>query len=194
MQLALFRQHAGPRLAPEGLVFELASAPAGRFLSVSPAGEVTLFLAASEGPQRPSGAPGPANRPTVLPDSASGVDGDPAAPEGACRPPLPDPDGDKERERVRLAGRLGADPRFRETRNGVLVGSFPIAVRQEDGSTRWETVVAFQERAAKLRGEGGPRKGQHVEVIGYRHRREQPTKDGTVRVVEEVYAVVVKAP
>ena len=104
----------------------------------------------------------------------------------------PNPNEDKERARVRLAGRLGTDPRFRETRTGVLVGSFPIAVPQDDGSTRWETVVAFKERAAKLRGDGGPKKGRHVEVIGSRRCREQPTRDGKVRVVEEVYAVVVK--
>jgi len=42
LQLSLFRQHAGPALAPEGLVFALPSQPEGRFLSVSPAGEVTL--------------------------------------------------------------------------------------------------------------------------------------------------------
>jgi single-stranded DNA-binding protein len=106
--------------------------------------------------------------------------------------PLPDAGSSAEQQRVRLAGRLGTDPRFRETRTGVLIGTFPLGVAQHDGSTKWEQVVAFRERAERLRGEGGPRKGQSVDVIGYRHVREQPNRDGKLKRVEEVYAVVVK--
>ena len=116
--------------------------------------------------------------------------GDPAAPEGAFQPGLPEPETGQ--ERVRFGGCLGSDPRFRETRNGVLIGSFPVAVQQDDGSTKWERVVAFKERATKLQGESGPKKGKYVEVIGYRHERDEKGRGGRVRRIEEIYAVVIK--
>ena len=52
---------------------------------------------------------------------------------------------------------------------------------QEDGSTTWERIVAFKERAATLQGEGGPKKGHYVEIIGYRHERQEKGRDGRVR-------------
>ena len=63
---------------------------------------------------------------------------------------------------------------------------------QEDGSTTWERIVAFNERATRLQGEQGPKKGQYVEIIGYRHERQEQGRDGRVRRIQEIYAVVIK--
>jgi single-stranded DNA-binding protein len=94
---------------------------------------------------------------------------------------------------VRLTGRLGTDVRYRTTRNGKTVASFALAIKQDNGSTRWQDVLVFNERADKLRAGAAPKKGQFCEVIGYVHQKEVKGKDGAVRTVEELYAVVVKA-
>jgi Single-strand binding protein family len=189
VQIALFNQD-GPTVASEGVVFELHGAPRRRFFSVAASGKVSLLLAPP--PRTPQEALNPAERPIPLPSPTGPPGDDSVTSEGASRTPFPDAET-TERGRVRLAGRLGTDPRFRETRTGVLIGSFPLGIKQDDGSTAWEQVVAFRERAERLRGETGPKKGQFVEVIGYRHRRVQPNREGTkTKMIEEVYAVVVK--
>jgi len=86
---------------------------------------------------------------------------------------------------------LGRAPSFRTTRNGTLIASFPLAVRDEDGSTTWHTILAFGERAEKLRVQLD--KGQAVQVISYQHEREVRTKRGETKIVREVYATMVKA-
>lgn len=183
-----------PAIAPEQVVFSRADHAT---LTVRAMGESTLHL--SSPPAAPDGAPSrlpPETRPDHRPTANAGPDGDPTTQDAASPASVPSPDAasaDPERDRVRLAGRLGAAPRFRETRTGVLVASFPLAVQRDDGSVAWERVVVFRERAARLRGEHGPKQGELVEVVGYRHRREQPDRTGTTRVVDEVYAVVVKA-
>ena len=177
-------------MAPEGVVFELRGEPRWRSFSIAPTGEVSLLLSPpTTMPHEPADL---SEQGIGLPSPVAVLRTDPTAPQT----PSPTPSDNEriappEQERVRLAGRLGTDPRFRETRSGVLVGSFPLAIKQDDGSTRWEQVVTFRERAARLR-EDGPQKGQSVEVIGYRHTRLQPTKEGTMKSVEEVYAVVIK--
>lgn len=93
-------------------------------------------------------------------------------------------------QRLTLTGRLGRVPSFRTTRNGTLIASFPLAVRDEAGETTWHTILAFGERAEKLR--EGLAKGQHLEVIGYLHQRERTTRSGETRIIDEVYATVVK--
>ncbi len=71
VQLTLFRQDP-PRLADEGLVFELATEPRRRWLSVSPTtGEVLLFYDPSVGeavcaPETAQDASEPAERPKPL--------------------------------------------------------------------------------------------------------------------------------
>ena len=96
------------------------------------------------------------------------------------------------RERVTLTGRLGQDPRIRTTRKGTLVAQFPLGVKDEAdfNKTTWHTVVAFRQRAEQVR--DTLKKGDAVEVIGYRHERQVPHRDGSTRTVQEVYATVIK--
>ena len=112
---------------------------------------------------------------------------------------LPTPTGEaaaatqtREQERLTLAGRLGQDPRIRTTAKGTLVAQFPLGVKQDPDldKTTWHTVVAFRQRAEQVR--DTLKKGDAVEVIGYRHERQVPRRDGTTRTVEEVWATVIK--
>ena len=112
----------------------------------------------------------------------------PPAPTGEA---APDPEP-RERERVQLAGRLGQNPRTRTTPKGTLIASFPLGVKDEAdlNKTTWHTILAFRERAAQVK--DTLRQGMPVEVIGYRHNREVPRRDGSTRTVHEVYATVIK--
>ncbi|MFC9883124.1 single-stranded DNA-binding protein [Streptomyces libani] len=145
-------------------------------------------------PKRAAGA-FPDARPTVEP---------PATPEptkvaepSAPHEPSSAPDaeaGEAERQRVKLVGRLGRNPTVRETAGGKLVGKFPLAVHLEDGTTKWQDVLAFGERAAALqkRTEAGELiKGNEVEVVGYLHEREYQGRDGTAKTAQEIYSVAV---
>lgn len=97
-----------------------------------------------------------------------------------------------ETPRVTLAGRVGAEPRFRTTQqNGRLIGRFPIAVHEDPLTTRWFTVLAFDDRAKRLQ-EKGLVKGQPVEIVGYLHTREGRTRRGDTRIVEEIYAAAIR--
>jgi hypothetical protein len=94
-------------------------------------------------------------------------------------------------QRVRLFGRLGKDPLFRVTATKKLVGQFPLAVRLDEETVRWEKIVAHGPRAEKLRDELRLAKGQTVEVIGYRHTQTRKDRTGQDRIVEEIYVVAV---
>ena len=94
-------------------------------------------------------------------------------------------------ERLQLRGRAGTEPVFRSTRNGIAIARFPLAVRDGAGETSWHTVVAFGDRAERLR--GSLSRGQAVEVIGYLHEREARTRNGGRRRVQELYATVIRA-
>lgn len=94
------------------------------------------------------------------------------------------------KERLALLGRVGATPSFRTTPKGTLVARFPLAVHEAENKTTWHTILAFGERAEKLK--ESLEKGNQVEVIGYRHTREARTKDGRTKTVEEIYGVVFK--
>ena len=93
-------------------------------------------------------------------------------------------------ERLTLRGRAGTDPTFRTTRNGASIVRFPLAVRDDAGETGWHTVVAFGDRAERLR--GVLHRGEVVEVVGYLHERSARTRGGQPRVVGELYAAVVR--
>lgn len=95
-----------------------------------------------------------------------------------------------EQERITLLGRVGTEPRFRTTKNDVLVCNFPLAVHDEAGSTTWHDIVAFNERAVKL--QDSLHKGQEVEVVGYVHRQTVKGKGGQPKEKREVWAAVVK--
>lgn len=93
-------------------------------------------------------------------------------------------------ERLTLRGRAGTEPAFRATRNGTPIARFPLAVRDDAGATAWHTVVAFGERAERIRRD--VHRGDVVEVVGYLHERSARTRGGEPRVVHEVYAAVVR--
>jgi hypothetical protein len=208
LQLSLLRQAQGPRPAPEGLVFELPTNPDGRFLSVSPRGEVTLFLVpdafgedipddprmALLGSQdAPSGAAGAATAPMI----GEPIPGDPVPSEARAAtpsPPLANPPGVPERDYVpRLTGRLARNPRFHENKKGVLVCEFDLGVKDRDDPSRtaWYAIAVFGERAEKLN--GVVKQGDLVDVIGsYRHVREFTGRDGRTKRKEQYYATVVK--
>lgn len=188
-----------PVLAHEAVVFESPTS----VLSVNRSGALTLVFTPAldttelDATVAPLVPPTTTEGPDVPPDPRTGVAVDLVTPPEVLPtlPPTTDDvrpnDGAPEKEpRVRLTGRLGTDVRYRETRNGKLVGSFPVAVTQDDASVRWHSVKVFGDRAAKLR-DSGLTRGQLADVVGYLHRREVEGKDG-VRVEEEVYAVVVK--
>ncbi len=113
---------------------------------------------------------------------------EPPAPTGEAAP-APEV---KEQARVQLAGRVGQHPTLRTTPKGTLVARFPLGVKDETDleKTTWHTVLAFRERAEQVRDR--LKKGDPVEVIGYRHERQIPRRDGTTRTVHEVYATAVK--
>jgi len=97
----------------------------------------------------------------------------------------------EKQRRVTLEGRVGAEPVFRTTAQNKLVGRFPLAVHQGD-DTIWHQVVVFGDRAKQL--EAALKKGQAVEVVAYVHHNERQSRDGTKRLVEELYAVAVRQP
>ncbi len=179
-----------PTLAPEGLIFEAPQ----RVLAVSPDGSATLRLAPpAQASESPATAPHLASGPIAPTPGIEASTDDPTAPHEVSPAPSPSLASERERkERVTVAGRLGTDIRYRTTRNGTLIASFPLAIRQEDGSTTWRKVKIFGERAAKLQAGSAPTRGQYTEITGYLHHRDVANKDGTVRTVEEIYAVVVK--
>jgi len=96
----------------------------------------------------------------------------------------------RERARVTLRGRVGAAPRLRTTPKLRLIAQFPLAHRGEDDRTIWTQVVAFDARAEQVRDH--VKKGDALEVIGYKHTRSIERRDGSTRDVEEVYATVIK--
>jgi hypothetical protein len=95
-----------------------------------------------------------------------------------------------EHPRVTLSGRVGAKPAFRTTRGDTVVCSFPLAVHDDDGTTTWHKVVAFNDRARKL--QESLTKGQEIEVVGYLHLRDGKDKAGNPKQIEEIWAAVVK--
>ena len=96
-----------------------------------------------------------------------------------------------EQERVTLIGRLGQNPRVRTTPKGTLIAQFPLGVKDETDLTKttWHQVLAFRTLAERAR--DTLKQGDAVEVIGYRHTREIPGRNGP-RTVEEIYATVLK--
>lgn len=199
-EVTLFRQPP-PALDPErGRVRFARDTDTERVrLSLAASGEVALFIAPV--------APGRETRAVVDPGDAgiplageTRVLGRSGGSSDAAAEPSPTPvrpvqelaSGEQasKRERLTLSGRLGRAPSFRTTRNGKLIASFPLAVRDEDGNTTWHTILTFGARAEQLRDQ--LEKGQVVQVIGYQHAREVRTKRGETKTVVEVYATLVK--
>ncbi len=58
----------------------------------------------------------------------------------------------------------------------------------------WHTVLVFGERAVQLRQRvehGELAQGREVDVIGYLHTKERPSKTGEPRTVQQVHAVAI---
>lgn len=95
-----------------------------------------------------------------------------------------------ETPRIKVRGRIGQEAQFRTVPDkDLLVGSLSIAEHPDKDTTKWHDVAAFGERAQKLQeqfGSGELRVGQEVEVIGYIHRRERPTRDGGTDLLPEL--------
>jgi len=72
-----------------------------------------------------------------------------------------------------------------------LVGQFPLAVRIDEEHVKWETIIAHGERAEKVRDQLHLKKGQSVEVIGYRHQQKRKDRQGKEKLVDEIYIVAV---
>lgn len=94
-----------------------------------------------------------------------------------------------EKDRVTLTGRVGRTPSSRTTPNGRLVVRVPLAVH-EGQETKWHQLVFFDDLGKKVA--ESVRKGELVNVIGYRHIREVSSKDGGNREVEEIYGATLQ--
>ncbi len=193
LQLALFRQNRPPVIEPSGnVVFEIQAEPAGRWLSVSPRGEATLFYdpqaTTTRAETAPTGSAAP-ERPDI-PLSPENVPTDHPEPQDATlQTSLPEPRQTKQ-PRVSYSGRLGTDPRCRTTPREVLVCSFPVAERQEGfDKPKWRNTVTFKALAQRVK--ETMKKGDMVDVIGYEHPKTRKGKDGKTRHETEIYAVVV---
>jgi hypothetical protein len=163
-------------LAPEALVPAIDLYPEAGALRVKTLGnELTVFgvstsTAGAEGIVFEASRGGEETRLTLSPDGAVtlAITMRPAArkdPDQAAAPLSPAPRESAtheapEKERVTFAGRLGTDPRFRTTPKGTLVAELLVGVHEDDETTIWKKVVAFDERARKL--EGTVSRGQLV--------------------------------
>jgi len=93
--------------------------------------------------------------------------------------------------RVHYAGRLGAEPRTKQTPKGRFVMEFPVAVAI-DGQEKpgWRQTVVFDAKARAL--EGALHKGTAVEVVAYEHAKTKTDPaTGRRRDVREYYATAV---
>lgn len=194
----------------QGITLDLSDAGVETALTLHPDGAV-LFSCVPGAPEPSTTAPD-ATSSTNVPLARSGAseDHDSAAhiPTVTTRPPSTQRNGSttpgapaasedrdtKEAEpRVQLTGRLGRTPTFRTSPRGTQIGSFSLAVHGQDGATTWHSIVAFGTRAEQLQhrvAQGELGKGQEVNVVGYQHTREMPTKTGS-RTVTEIHAVAV---
>lgn len=150
---------------------------------------------ASSSSEAPEKALGATTRPEI-PDEGQTLRNDPLAARSSDSAEeiriANDEDSRKEQQpRLTILGRVGRTPRFRETRKGTKIASFPVAVPEDDGSTTWRKVTVFNERAEELAGMGVDT-GDRVEVIGYLHERQRRRRDGTPYISEELYAAVIK--
>jgi primosomal replication protein N len=146
----------------------------------------------------------PPSRPSV-PDYVPHLDSEHAAADlappvaGAAIPqekeppvPVPQPEAPATPERPRsvLTGRVGRQPVFDTTPTGKPRVRFPLAMHPTPEATAWHRVYALGEHAQRLRGK--VERGQEVEVIGFHQARQLKRKDGTLRTVDEFYAVAVR--
>jgi hypothetical protein len=196
-RIELFRQ-APPTRTTEGVIFSQDHKHQSLSLTLSPTGEVSLTLtpaASSDAVERSVTVTVPAESIIEPFIGKQPLSGHPVSFGDHSEHPM-EAAADQEQmteekqQRITLTGRVGRTPHLRMTKSGKTIATFPVAVHEEDGSTTWHQVVAFDERAKKLHEILA--KGQSVQVIGYLHEREAKTKGRQPKIVQEVYAAVVK--
>lgn len=165
-----FYRQPQPTIREEGLIFETQE----HLISLSPTGELMTYrLVGDEGAQEPSGSLEIGEEDSDAPDGDRGPSGDSVAAGRAFQNALPETEG---QPRVTYSGRLGTDPRTKQTPKGRFVMEFPVAVAVEGREKpEWHSTVVFDERAKKL--DGLIVKGTAVDVVAYEHRK--VSRDGT---------------
>ncbi len=187
-----------PSIEADRLVFSSESEHETRSMIVTHQGEVTLFIA----PRPPLAEPDELGRLIAASDqiereiSVIAKNAFPIEPIAADQP-KPDESNSKTESntkqepekapRIEVEGRVGRDPRIRETAKGNLVAKFPIAEHPngQDGETVWHTIVAFKQVAQNV--SETVHKGDQVKVIGYVNAHEHDGKN-----YREINAVVIK--
>jgi single-strand DNA-binding protein len=91
-----------------------------------------------------------------------------------------------------ITGRLGRDPKIRQTRSGKTVCDLSVAVNERvprgagyTDSVTWHTVVLWQGLAEDAR---SLRKGTAIRVEGTQRTRQYTGRDGETRTVVEIVA------
>lgn len=191
-KITLFRQ-APPKASESEVVFDSPSV----FLAIAATGAISLQIAPekalSDAPQSPAG---PLTR---LGDTSHHLE-ERKLPQTQLQPgsegyvTTPPAEPEKQRQpRVAYTGRLVHAPWFRETqRQKMPIAGFRLAVQGEDNTVSYHEIVAFGERADKLR-EMELEKGRTVSVIGFLHLVSKRTREG-VKTTEEIRAAVIRQP
>lgn len=180
-----FYRQAQPAIREEGIIFETSEL----LISLSLTGEVATYRRVrEEGPVEPSNATEIVERGSGAPDADSDASGDSGAAERAFQNALPETEG---QPRVAYSGRLGTDPRTKQTPKGRFVMEFPVAVAVEGREKpEWKSTVVFDEKARSL--EGQLSKGISVDVVAYEHRKvRRDSKTGKRQERSEYYATAV---
>ncbi len=98
----------------------------------------------------------------------------------------------KERQpRVKITGRLGADPHFEESSKSGVIARFPVAEQTSEEQATWHRVYSTGKSAEKIRN-ANLTKGDTVRVDGYQQERDYRKRDGTTIKQGVVFAVHVK--
>jgi len=154
-------------------------------------GEITLVL-------RPGTNDPHALEPPLVPSQVT--DDTPAPSPDQPEPPPAITDGpraaeDKD-ERHQLTGIVGRSPRFKQTKRGKAVASFPLAEHPQEGETHWREIRAFGRVAEFVR--DSVQQGQPVEVTAYGPKtwsEWRKTKEGYAqRPVTGFYAGRIRVP
>jgi hypothetical protein len=180
-----FYRQPQPAVREDGLIFETRE----HLITLSPAGEVMTYRRVpQERPQEPAEGLETTDEGSDTPDGDSGHSSDSGASRTAFQNALPESEG---QPRVTYSGRLGTDPRTKQTPKGTFVMEFPVAVPVADREKpEWRSTVVFDEKAHKL--DGVLRRGMAVDVVAYEHRKvRRDPKTGQRRERFEYYATAV---
>ena len=179
----LFRQPE-PAVREDGLIFQSET----QLLTLTASGALAYRLTSPERHQRPAGAPNIVDGTMTPVADAEGSSVDAVPSQTATH----DTDATPETQpRVHYGGRLGTEPRTKQTPKGRFVMEFPVAVAV-DGQEKpeWRQTVVFDAKARTL--EGVLHKGTAVEVVAYEHHKTKTDPaTGRRREVREFYATAI---